>query len=153
MGTVTLLSDDDAAPEARPKIVMGLSVTATLMALALAAPVAAQDVNCADPVTQYEMTACASLAFEAADGDLNLAWRMAMDMARHLDAAQPGLEPPTADILRDAQRKWIAFRDAACSAEATLARGGTMANQLFYMCLERLTRQRTEDLRLYGEVN
>ena len=53
----------------------------------------------------------------------------------------------------DAQRAWIVFRDQACEAESLLARGGTMQPQLFHVCLARLTRQRTEDLRIFGEVN
>ncbi|MEY8839795.1 lysozyme inhibitor LprI family protein [Cribrihabitans sp. XS_ASV171] len=122
--------------------------------LALAATgAAAQEVNCTDPQSQMEMTACASLAYEAADGDLNAAWPLAMDMARRLDQSLQPDQKPAVEILRDAQRQWIAFRDAACSAESLLARGGTMQNQLFYICMERLTRQRTEDLRRFGEVN
>ena len=112
----------------------------------------AQALDCTNPVTQVEMTGCASLAFEAADGDLNLAYGIAMDQARRRDGATPQ-EPSNAALMRDAQRKWIPFRDAACSAESTLARGGSMQSQLFLICMERLTRARTEDLRLYGEAN
>ena len=118
----------------------------------LATPTLAQTLNCANPLTQTEMTQCASLAYEAADQDLNLAYRIAMDQARRMDS-YAAYTPTNEDLMRDAQRKWIPFRDAACSAESTLARGGTMQSQLFLMCMERLTRTRTEDLRLYGEVN
>jgi len=121
----------------------------------LAAPAAAQQLNCANPTTQYELTGCASQAYEAADGDLNLAWGMARDMAKRLDASASEYGGPQDNfaILLDAQRKWIAFRDAACDAEALLARGGTMQNQLFFDCLTRLTRARTEDLRYFGDAN
>ncbi|CUH77742.1 hypothetical protein TRM7557_01542 [Tritonibacter multivorans] len=132
-----------------------------LVALALAllatgpAPSAlqAQDLDCSNPLTQVEMTGCAAQAFEAADADLNLAYRMARDMARSLDQGLPADQIPAEIILRDAQRAWIPYRDQACEAESLLARGGSLQNQLFYMCLERLTRARTEDLRLFGEVN
>jgi len=101
------------------------------------------------------MTYCAGLAYDSADGDLNLAWGMARDMAKAMDvdAATYGGAQDNFDILLDAQRKWIAFRDAACSAEALIARGGTIQNQLYMNCLERLTRQRTEDLRYFAETN
>ncbi|WP_415919869.1 lysozyme inhibitor LprI family protein [Tateyamaria sp. SN6-1] len=125
---------------------------ALLVAMCTPAGAMAQSVNCAAPVNQVEMTFCAGQAYEAADGDLNLAYRMAMDQARALDSHDPQT-PSNADLMRDAQRAWIPFRDAACSAESTLARGGSMQNQLFLMCMERLTRARTEDLRFYGEVN
>jgi len=123
------------------------------LACAWAVPVTAQTLDCTAPTTQIEMTGCAAQAHEAADGDLNLAWKLAADRAKSIDAAVPGLEPSNFQILLDAQRAWIPFRDKACEAESTLARGGSMQNMLFYICLERLTRQRTEDLRLYGEVN
>lgn len=126
------------------------------LALLLAAmPGAAlsQSLNCANPITQVEMTGCASVAYEAADAELNAAYGPAMDMARAIDSAGTFGAVPAATLLRDAQRAWIAFRDAACDAEATMARGGTMQSMLFYNCLERLTRARTGDLRLYGETN
>lgn len=119
----------------------------------LASPLAAQDLDCANPMTQIEMTGCAARAHEAADGDLNLAYKLAMARARDMDAYLEVGQIPAEDILRNAQRAWIPFRDQACEAESLLARGGSMQNQIFFMCLERLTRSRTEDLRIFGEVN
>jgi uncharacterized protein YecT (DUF1311 family) len=113
----------------------------------------AQELNCLNPQTQIEMTGCAAQEYEAADADLNLAYGLAMDMARRLDQGLSADQVPAATILRDAQRAWIPFRDQACTAESLLARGGSLQNQLYYVCLERLTRHRTEDLRLFGEVN
>lgn len=125
-----------------------------LALLLLAAPAAAQELDCAETVTQIEMTYCAEQAWMAADGDLNLAWDLAMTQARQMQAALPPDAP--VDIpgdLRAAQRVWIDFRDLACAAESHMAWGGSMAPMLVYACRERLTRQRTEDLRLFGEVN
>lgn len=118
-----------------------------------AKPTVAQDVNCVESTTQYEMTACAVMDYQAADGDLNQSYGMAMDMARRLDTDLPVGQVKAATILRDAQRAWIPFRDKACDAESLLARGGTMQPQLFHLCLARLTRQRSEDLRYFGEGN
>ncbi|WP_299831102.1 lysozyme inhibitor LprI family protein [uncultured Roseobacter sp.] len=117
--------------------------------LLLVAPAAAQDLDCANPVTQVEMTSCASLAADAADEELNDVWKLAVKAAQDRDTLDPGHEPSGESILRRAQRSWISFRDQACSAEATVARGGTMASQLFLICLERLTQRRIEDLRLF----
>ncbi|MCV3274308.1 lysozyme inhibitor LprI family protein [Roseobacter sp. WL0113] len=99
------------------------------------------------------MTGCASRAAEAADAELNAVWAIAIDAAERRDAADRDYDISSEALLRDAQRSWIAFRDKACSAEATFARGGTMANQLFLLCLERLTLRRTEDLRLFATTN
>ncbi|WP_415403898.1 lysozyme inhibitor LprI family protein [Tateyamaria sp. SN3-11] len=131
-----------------------MPVLAVVCAVAVLWPLSAQaqTLDCTNPTTQVEMTGCAARAFEAADGDLNLAYGIAMDQARRLDSYN-AQEPSNEALMRDAQRKWIPFRDAACSAESTLARGGSMQSQLFLICMERLTRARTEDLRLYGEVN
>jgi len=122
-----------------------------LAALLLTAPAcAAQQLDCTNPTSQVEMTGCASQAWEAADAALNAAWGPAMERARALDEGGPSGAVPAATLLRDAQRAWIAFRDAACDAEATKARGGTAQNMLFYICLERLTLRRTEDLKTYA---
>ena len=56
-------------------------------------------------------------------------------------------------MLRDAQRAWITYRDLACAAESTLVRGGSMEPLMYYSCLERETRSRTESLRIFGETN
>lgn len=118
-------------------------------------PVAAsaQALDCANPVTQTEMNGCAAAAYQQADGALNVAYRDARDRARGMDQYLSSDEVPAEIILRDAQRAWIPFRDQACEAESLLARGGSLQPLLFYTCLERLTRQRTEDLRLFGEMN
>ncbi len=119
----------------------------------LASPVAVQALDCPDATSQAEMTGCASRAYEAADGDLNLAYKLAMERARSMDEYLQDGQVPAVDILRDAQRAWLPFRDQACEAESLMARGGTMQNMIFFMCLERLTRNRTEDLRIFGELN
>lgn len=124
-----------------------------LAAALLIAPAAAQALDCANPQTQADMTQCVAMMYQAADGDLNLAYGMARDMARRIDAASGTNGPGAERGLRDAQRAWIAFRDLACETESLLAYGGSMQPMLRLSCLERLTRARTEDLRLFGEMN
>lgn len=123
-----------------------------LVLLSAAAPALAQDVDCREPQTQMEMTFCAEQAWQAADEDLNLAYGMAQKAMKQLDSAL-GEDKGASAMLRDAQRAWIDFRDKACAAEGYQAHGGSMEPQLIYACRERLTRQRTEDLRLLGEEN
>lgn len=124
----------------------------------LASPASAQQtpqVDCTSPsITQMELNFCAEQAWMAADADLNLAYRQALTQAkvRDGDDAAQDLEQPLGmeDGLRVAQRAWIPFRDAACSAEATLAQGGSIQPMVGTLCLERLTRRRTEDLLLFA---
>ena len=113
---------------------------------------AAQTLECTAPQTQVEMTGCAAQDHAAADAALNAAYQTAVAAARQMDEYVPGLTPSNEEMLREAQRAWIPYRDAACAAESNLARGGSMQNMLFYLCLERLTRERTRDLLYFAEA-
>ena len=126
---------------------------AALLLALLAAPAAAQQIDCAAPKATPEITYCEGLALEAADADLNAAYADAVAGARAFDTGDfPAGPLPAEEQLRDAQRAWIAFRDAACSAEAALHYGGTGANLVFLSCQRRLTEARTADLRIYAEA-
>ncbi|MGR3541721.1 MAG: lysozyme inhibitor LprI family protein [Hasllibacter sp.] len=118
--------------------------------LALAAPAAAQDLDCAAADTMVAITACADIAYRSADDELNAVWAEAMGRARALDGAGRVSAEANAVLLRDAQRAWIAFRDAACSAEAGTYGGGTGASLAFLECARALTVRRTGDLRAYA---
>ncbi|MBY6088863.1 lysozyme inhibitor LprI family protein [Maritimibacter alkaliphilus] len=123
------------------------------MALVLSALASAgQAQDCSAPVTQIDMTTCAGRAFETADAALNAAYTQAMALAKERGPVPAG-QDTDADLLRAAQRAWIPFRDAACEAESTLARGGSLQPMLKLNCLERLTRQRTEDLKIFSGLN
>jgi uncharacterized protein YecT (DUF1311 family) len=118
----------------------------------LATPAAAQDVDCAEAVTQVEMTYCAEQAWLRADEDLTLAWGLAIEEARAIQSALPADAPvDVEEDLRAAQRVWIEFRDRACTAESHRAWGGSMMPMLVYACRERLTERRRQDLRRFAE--
>jgi uncharacterized protein YecT (DUF1311 family) len=126
-----------------------------LLALVLVPlPALAQDgaVNCAEAVTQVDMTYCADRAWKLADEDLNLAYGFAQTMMKQIDAALPQDQRGAEQALREAQRAWIAFRDAGCKAEAYRVAGGSMQPMVVATCLERVTRARTEELRMLGET-
>ncbi|MEM7296254.1 MAG: lysozyme inhibitor LprI family protein [Pseudomonadota bacterium] len=110
--------------------------------------------DCSNPQSGPEITHCAGLAYEAADLTLNEAYRLAVDAARLRDAESDGSWDISAEtLLREAQRAWIPFRDAACSAESTLYRGGTGQTMLYLNCLERVTETRTYDLLYFAEAD
>src|SRR5215831_11881512 len=79
-------------------------------------------------------------SYKRADADLNAAYQKAIK-----SATQYG--PTDLANLKDAQRKWIAYRDAVCEAEFALYHGGTASGPAKSACLWRITDQRTHDLK------
>lgn len=109
-----------------------------LALLLLPLPLAAQEADCANAVTQAQMTQCAAQDLGAADDALNAAFGKAMNRMGSMDGGE--------DVLRRAQRAWIAFRDAACAAEGLPYAGGSMQGMVVVNCKTRLTDARTVDL-------
>ena len=48
-----------------------------------------------------------------------------------------------------AQRAWLAFRDAECGLAAAATRGGSIQPMILSACLERLTKDRTAQLKAH----
>jgi uncharacterized protein YecT (DUF1311 family) len=126
-----------------------------MIGLAFALLLAAQDPqpNCTDPQTQTEMNHCAAVDFERADAELNTEYRRSIAAAQAADREgasyriEGDTRPGEEATLREAQRAWVAFRDANCRLEGYEARGGTMEPMLYSGCLATLTRARTAELR------
>jgi uncharacterized protein YecT (DUF1311 family) len=102
------------------------------------------------------MNYCAGQDFERADAELNTAYRTAIAGAQEADReyarVTQGNEgrdsgPGEEASLREAQRAWVAFRDAHCQGESYEARGGSMQPMLYQGCRATLTRARTAELR------
>ncbi len=117
-----------------------------LLFLAAALPVA----DCKDPQTQSEMTQCAAREFQQADVALNAQWRATLlkmqDYDRGIDRSYDK-RPSYSAALITAQRAWIAFRDAHCTVDGMLFRGGSAEPMLVYGCKATLTKARTKQLR------
>lgn len=87
--------------------------------------------------TTIEVNACFAARFVEADADLNRYYNMAIWRARKesgTDAAQG---------LVQAERSWLSYRDAECSAAYEKYRGGTIRTSMENGCRIRLTRIRT----------
>lgn len=101
--------------------------------------------------TQQELNACAHDDFDRADAVLNRAYASAIATARRGDAdldrrydSRPGYE----QVLREAQRAWITFRDAHCTYVGYQdARGGSMEPLSYDGCRARITEDRVRQLR------
>ncbi|MFN3130008.1 lysozyme inhibitor LprI family protein [Roseibium sp.] len=126
-------------------LVVGLAVV--VFGEAFAPAVQAQDVNCKEPQTQLDMTICAKKDWEAADVELNAAYKSAMAAMKQTDSYLSGDLKGAAETLKAAQRAWIPFRDKACESYGFLARGGSMEPMLVLQCRADLTRQRTSELK------
>ncbi|HMG48007.1 MAG TPA: lysozyme inhibitor LprI family protein [Allosphingosinicella sp.] len=116
----------------------------------LAAPLSpSEEWHCDNPQAQMEMNACAAIDFERADAQLNAEYRRAIASARDADREFDGAgdrRPGDEATLREAQRAWVAFRDAQCRLEGYEARGGSMEPMLYEGCRARLTRERIRQL-------
>jgi len=120
---------------------------AVLLALAMS-----QDppLNCTDPQYQAEMNQCAARDFERADAELNRLWREVIATARSSDREidrQSDQQPLSEQVLRNAQRAWVTFRDAHCEYESFEARGGSMQTMIYEGCRAKLTQERISQLR------
>lgn len=122
------------------------AMPACLLACLLAAPAAAQEIDCANAMAQQEMNQCAYDDWEMADADLNAAYKQAMALLKEWDAGLPEEERGGAEALREAQRAWISFRDSACEAEGYAMKGGSAEPLLVYGCMRVLTEERSAHL-------
>src|SRR5215469_14031697 len=107
----------------------GLSVlTSTLLAVGLfTIPARSQNDNGVCGGSTAEVTACLVEGYKRADADLNAAYQKAIKSATEYG-------PTDLANLKDAQRKWIAYRDAVCKAEFGLCHGGTAGGPVNYGC-------------------
>ena len=120
------------------------------LALLAAQASPSEEWHCDNQQTQIEMNACAAIDFDRADTELNAEYRRTIAWARDADREERAAgddRPGDEATLREAQRAWIAFRDAQCRLEGYEARGGSMEPMLYEGCRARLTRERILQLR------
>jgi uncharacterized protein YecT (DUF1311 family) len=112
--------------------------------------------NCEDPGPQQEMNWCAHQDYLKADEALNAQWKITSEAMKRMDAENTNLgwdkRPGYFDTLLEAQRAWIAFRDAHCASEGYLFRGGSMEPFMVSTCKTAMSEARTKQLRDLVEV-
>lgn len=116
---------------------MRLILTAAALT-ALAFPAFADEIDCTDPHTQTDMTLCAQADFDAADEKLN-------ELYARVRVRLAGEETKLA-ALRDAQRAWVAYRDADCAFQSSGVEGGSAQPMVEAQCRTERTTQRNADL-------
>lgn len=113
---------------------------------------AAPALNCKDPMSNAEMKMCAEQDWKKADAELNAAFGKALASARETyrsTRTMPGQQnmPDSEVLLRDAQRAWVAFRDANCKYQYQIYWGGTHAGLAYLGCMGDMTKARLKELR------
>jgi len=129
------MADSKTSP--RPIAAAALAAILTLPQI----PHAANAASCNDAVTTVDMINCAAADLGAADTRFNAAYTK----------TRAGLDDTGQTLLRDAQRAWIAYRDAECLRQRDFARGGTMAPLLEIGCKTAMTEARTRELETDAE--
>jgi uncharacterized protein YecT (DUF1311 family) len=95
------------------------------MVIAMSLPAAADQTYCPTAVTQTEMNSCAAQGWEQADARLNDVYAQTLAILQASDAENPVDGDSEEDLLRAAQRAWIAYRDANCASAGYPMRGGS----------------------------
>jgi uncharacterized protein YecT (DUF1311 family) len=92
-----------------------------------------------------EYKACLARAADTADGLLNQEFST-LQAAVRTAAGDMGVKPDAQlDMLKDAQRKWIGFRDETCNFEDSLAFGATATGGYLSSCICALSYERIND--------
>ena len=112
------------------------------------------DQAAADKGIQQAMNQCAYRDYLIADAELNAQWAITRAQMKQDDAdfaASPSAEfdkrEGSFDLLLEAQRGWLRYRDAHCQVSGYGARGGSLEPLMVAMCRTQLTQQRTQQLK------
>jgi len=98
--------------------------------------------DCPDQ-TQTGLNQCAAESYAKADAALNRAYREIVQKLNGQDQA--------AGLFVKAQKSWLAFRDSECAFASSGVSGGSIHPMIYSMCLEQLTKERTNQLRNHSK--
>lgn len=123
-----------------------------LMCCTTMAP-AADAADCPEARSTAETNTCLSRVFAEVDLELNAAYKAALKMV-DASALQPNLAKDWRRALQEAQRKWIAYREADCGAPVAYEWTGGSATSGFQLgCRIARTRERLAVLKArYGQA-
>jgi uncharacterized protein YecT (DUF1311 family) len=129
---------------------------ALILAVAPAVPASAQTgapkVDCRKATATVEMNYCEELELAKADKALNEVYRATLARIDGTTALDSKVRAEWRTSLQDAQRKWIAFRDADCKGVMAYEwYGGTGATLAVLGCMRAMTLARTKELRERNE--
>ena len=114
-------------------------IVVPLMLLAFSTGAVSQDDEAKCCCTTYDTSVCLARIHKGVDAALDTTYQQA------LKAAAEYTKQDVQNLI-EAEKMWIAYRDATCKAEYGLWGGGSGGPNAKTMCLIRLTRQRTAEL-------
>ncbi len=117
-------------------MIVRLAILSSIVLAVTSLPTFAQDIDCKTDTGSYVTQYCTAGDLEAADKQLNSAYKRLMQLL--------GTEQKAS--LKEVQRGWIKYRNAVCVLETTPDAGTTGMGTRINECHTRLTRNRTEDL-------
>ncbi|AUH51552.1 hypothetical protein CXB49_12340 [Chromobacterium sp. ATCC 53434] len=119
---------------------------AVLLALLAASHAAlAEDDPCKDAKNTLETNECMQRQFDGQDKLLNQRYQSLLQKLRDGEEAAAGKDKPSTMLIQ-AQRKWIAYRDADCDTKYRIYIGGTIRNAVYLGCKIERTEQRIKEL-------
>jgi uncharacterized protein YecT (DUF1311 family) len=135
----------------RRRLQAGRAVIACLMtALAIGMPAAAQKapkIDCGKAMSTPELNWCSEQELEKADRKLNEAYKRVLAHIAAVDTMTTSEREKWANAMREAQRRWIAFRDQDCGEVIGYEwSGGTGMTGAMLGCKISKTETRTKEL-------
>ncbi len=110
---------------------------------------------CDDTNNQQEAENCAKTEFEKSDAEMSQLFQKVLanfqdseQKSRPQDKALADKYKKNGENLQTAQKAWLAFRDANCVAEKESDTNDTNNAMTAFSCQQRLTEERTEDLKI-----
>jgi uncharacterized protein YecT (DUF1311 family) len=120
----------------RVRLCCGLALVISVSGFATSQPAG----SCTSPHSTLEVNRCAQQELDTQDRMLNAAYQ------KLLVRLNNDYQQTTRAALIKAQRFWIQFRDADCSAQESVYDGGTVHTAVYLECLRDHTAQRIKDL-------
>ena len=114
-------------------------VTSVLMAIAPMAVALAQD--CANATSQMAMNVCADQAYRKTDAELNAVYSQINGRLKQ--------DKEATKLLVNAQKAWLAFREAECTFSTSASAQGSVYPMLVAQCRNGLTSKRIDELKAY----
>ncbi len=126
-----------------------------MIAALLLMAAAPQERDCSD-LPQQPMNICLHEAYQRTDAEMNRQWRITSEAMKAQDRGidrsydkDPGYFP----TLLAAQRAWLTYRSQQCLLESFEMRGGSGAPMMHSLCMARITRERTGQLKSLVETD
>jgi uncharacterized protein YecT (DUF1311 family) len=106
--------------------------------------------DCRKPLTTPEVNACADARQKRVEATLNAAYKRVLSRFERPDTESERFSEIKTKLI-DAQRAWVAFREADCNAALANFGSGTGGTVVFIDCMQRHAERRIKDLKSYEE--